>query len=107
MTVLILAAEGDEHAAAVLAEIGRGSEAQILDLSAFPESVALTMRYDDCESCEPRRFAIRRDDQSLDLAGVGAIWWRRPQQPTISPAISRVGHRNFAMNECQEALAGL
>ena len=108
MTVLILATRADEHAAAVLAEIGRrGHEAEILDLSAFPQDVTLAMRYDSCIDCQPRRFGFRIGGGDLDLNRVGAIWWRRPQTPQISPDLTRASHRNFAANESQEALAGL
>lgn len=108
MTVLVLATATDEHAAAVLGELGRrGHPAQLLDLSVFPQETALTMRYDSCTDCQRRQFGFSGEENTLDLTDVGAIWWRRPQVPQISPAIRRPGHRNFAMNECQEALAGL
>lgn len=108
MTVLILASRADEHAAAVLGEIDRRDHhAQVLDLSTFPQEVALTMRYDTCRDCQPRRFALNVEGSVLDLQSVGSIWWRRPQVPQISPDITREGHRAFAANECQEALAGL
>lgn len=46
-------------------------------------------------------------ETGLDIESCGAIWWRRPQQPEISPDVTRTSHRYFAMNECSEALQGL
>jgi glutathione synthase/RimK-type ligase-like ATP-grasp enzyme len=108
MTVLILAPGTDEHAITVAREIRTlGHDVRIVDLSAFPERANLTLRYDCCTNCGGRRFAFTIEGERLDLAHVGAIWWRRPSLPAISADIIRPGHRDFAANETQEALAGL
>jgi glutathione synthase/RimK-type ligase-like ATP-grasp enzyme len=105
MAVLVLARSDDEHATAVADEIARGGgRAEILDLSLFPQHATLAMRY-DC--CGERRFRFELEDSVLDLDAVGSVWWRRPQQPLISPGITRESHRLFAANETHEALAGL
>jgi len=108
MTVLILAPDTDEHATAVAGEIRTlGHDVRIVDLAAFPQRAFLTLRYDCCADCGGRRFAFTIEGERLDLAHVGAIWWRRPRPPDISADITRPGHRDFAANETQEALAGL
>ena len=105
MAVLVLARQDDEHATAVAEEIARfGGQAEIVDLSVFPQRAALSMRY-DC--CGQRRFRFEVEGCALDLDEFGSVWWRRPQQPLISPGITRESHRLFAANETQEALAGL
>jgi glutathione synthase/RimK-type ligase-like ATP-grasp enzyme len=105
MAVLVLSRPDDEHATAVADEIARnGGRAEIVDLSLFPQKASLAMRY-DC--CGQRRFRLELEDRVLDLDDFGTVWWRRPQQPLISPGIRRDSDRLFAANESQEALAGL
>ncbi len=108
--ILVVATERDEHARAVIAEIAAaGGRASVLDLSEIPQARHLTVRYRAGE----RRFSIARQSwngsagEAIDLDECRAIWWRRPQTPAISDAIDRPSHRLFAMNETQEALAGL
>jgi glutathione synthase/RimK-type ligase-like ATP-grasp enzyme len=108
MAVLILATTSDPHATAVAAEIEQlGAEARILDLSLFPQHARLSARYECCTDCGGRSFALELDSETLQLGDFGAVWWRRPQTPQVSPDIVRPTHRMFAANEAQEALAGL
>jgi glutathione synthase/RimK-type ligase-like ATP-grasp enzyme len=105
VSVLVLATSEDEHARAVADEVARlGGQVDIVDLSAFPERARLTMSYDCCGG---RSFRFDVNGRTLDLGDVGAVWWRRPQPPQVSSAITRPSHRLFAANEAQEALAGL
>ena len=102
--ILVVSTPTDEHALAVLAELSKlGAQAQILDLSEFPQQFGLALRYHQGE----RDFSFGCKEGGLDLENCGAVWWRRPQVPQISSEITRPSHRDFAMNECQEALAGL
>ena len=105
MSVLILTLSDDEHAAAVGGEINRlGGEAEIVDLSAFPQQLRLSMRYDCCGG---RRFALDLPSGRRDIRDFRSVWWRRPQAPLVSPDITRPAHRMFAANEAHEALYGL
>jgi glutathione synthase/RimK-type ligase-like ATP-grasp enzyme len=106
VSVLILAPTTDEHATAVGAGItGQGGHVDIVDVAAFPERAALTMRFDGCGGC--RRSIITLAERSIDLDTVGAVWWRRPHWPAVAPGMVRPSHRAFAANETQEALGGL
>ena len=52
MSVLILAQERDEHAAAVAAELERlGGHAEIVDTSVFPDRARVVARFETCEHC--------------------------------------------------------
>ena len=94
----------DEHAQAVQVELSRrNARSQLIDLAEFPQRLGLSMTYDD----GGRSFAFGCAEGGLDLDDCGAIWWRRPQSPEISPRIPRDSHRQFAYNECAEALQGL
>lgn len=108
--ILILATDQDEHARAVIDEIAAAGEtAELLDLSQLPGQLRLTIGFGGSS----RHFAFQRLDTAggasgtIDLAECRSIWWRRPQTPIISDAITRPSHRLFAMNELHEALAGL
>lgn len=107
MAILILATAADEHAVAVAGELERlGARAEIVDLSEFPQRATLSARYACCADCGGRGFALELPDRRIDLAEVGAVWWRRPQPLEVSPEIVRSGHRQFAFTEAQEALTG-
>lgn len=104
--ILVISSTSDEHAEAVRRELASmGAPAALLDLSTFPTSLSLAVRYDDGK---PPRFTLDPvDGQPLDLATVGAIWWRRPQPFRLDPGIGRPSHRDFAYGESAEAFAGL
>jgi hypothetical protein len=102
--ILVISTPRDEHAQSVLVELSKlGAPAQLLDLSEFPRSLGLAMRYEGGD----RRFVLGCADGGLDLEDCGAVWWRRPQPPEISGDITRPSHRAFALNESAEALQGL
>lgn len=105
MAVLIVSTEEDPHARAVAAHLaGLGERPRILDLSLVPQRAHLSVRY---TCCGTRRFELGEPGEAADLGEFGAVWWRRPQQPDMSPEIADGGHRLFAANEVHEALSGL
>ncbi|MBA4177065.1 MAG: alpha-L-glutamate ligase [Leptothrix sp. (in: Bacteria)] len=104
--ILVLSNHRDEHAQAVMVELSRrGAEARLLDLSRFPLDLGLSMHYD--AQGGGRRFVFGCDDAGLDLDDCGAIWWRRPQPPSVDGAVARTEHQHFALSESHEALHGL
>ena len=109
--ILVIANEQDEHARAVIDEIAAaGGQAELLDLSELPGSLQLTIQFDDSTpSFRFRRLQLNGGPAGaeIDLGACRSIWWRRPQAPIISDAITRPSHRQFAMSETHEALAGM
>ncbi len=104
--ILVISNHLDEHAQAVMVELSRrGAEARLLDLSRFPLQLGLSMNYES--SGGGRRFVFGCDDGGLNLDDCGAIWWRRPQQPSVAAAVARAEHQHFALSESHEALQGL
>lgn len=78
---------------------------RLLDLERFPLQLCLSMHYDGSGGS---RFVFGCDDtDGLDLADCGAVWWRRPQHPSVAGAVNRPSHQNFALSESHEALSGL
>jgi hypothetical protein len=103
--ILVISHHRDEHAQAVMIELSRRKAAtQLLDLARFPLHLCLSMHYDGTGGS---RFFFGCDDDGLDLSDCGAVWWRRPQQPSVAGAVGRPAHQNFALSESQEALSGL
>lgn len=105
MTVLIISSLQDVHAQAVMTALAerRGIDVELLDLSDFPQRLALSMAFED----GTQRFTLRRPGaQSLDLRQVRAVWWRRPQA-FAPPTTMTDPHRRFALSEAATAFQGL
>ena len=103
--ILVVSNHRDEHAQSVMVELSRrGAATRLLDLSRFPLQLGLSMHYDGSGGT---RFLFGCDDGGLDLDDCGAIWWRRPQPPSVEGAVARVEHQHFALSESHEALQGL
>jgi glutathione synthase/RimK-type ligase-like ATP-grasp enzyme len=95
----------DPHAQRVMEHLrDAGQEVFLLDLAELPDRATLTVDYDHGHG---RTIELARDGQPLlDLAGVTAIWWRRPQ--SVDPStVTDPEVRLFTMNEWQEAINGL
>ena len=105
MKILVLSELNDPHARAVIEALAaRGEEAQLLDLSEFPTRLALSMTFED----GARQFTLKRSSGGrLDLATVGAVWWRRPQPFKLPAGVTDPVHRHFAMSEALTAFHGL
>lgn len=102
--IAIVSTHLDEHALAVQVELSRrNARSQLLNLADFPQRLGLRMEYDG----SGHAFGFGCADGPFDLDDCGAVWWRRPHPPAISPSITRDSHRQFAYNECSEALQGL
>ncbi len=105
-SILIISSERDEHAGAVANQLTRlGVEHHLLDLAGFPENVGLVLRY--ANEAAPAALLRGVGGADIDLANVGAVWYRRPQPFVIPASLNRPSHRTFAYNESHEAIAGL
>ncbi|MBI3368469.1 MAG: hypothetical protein HY021_08520, partial [Burkholderiales bacterium] len=103
--ILVISHHRDEHAQAVMVELSRrGAATRLLDLARFPLELSLVMQYDGRGAS---RFVFGCDDKGLELDDCGAIWWRRPQFPSVQGTVNRAEHQHFAVSESQEALHGL
>ena len=103
--ILVISHHRDEHAQSVMVELSRrGAATRLLDLSRFPLQLGLAMHYDGTGG---ERFMFGCDDAGLDLDDCAAVWWRRPQHPSVEGAVDKPGHQNFALSESAEALSGL
>lgn len=82
----------------------QGCEAELLDLAEFPAELHLAMDYRGRE----RSFRLRRKDGGeLDLNGVTAVWWRRPQAFVLPPDLTDAAARRYAISESTTVFQGL
>ena len=104
-TVVIVSSKSDAHATAVLKELRTMDHpATLLDLSDFPLNSQLSMEY---STGRADRFNLKAPAGVIDFAEVGAIWWRRPQNFQLDPAVTAHAAVQFAFNESHEAITGL
>lgn len=102
--ILAISSEDDDHARAVLEGLDReGATARLVDLSAFPRRLSLSMDYDRTDG----ENALRARLSEVSLSDCGAVWWRRPQPFELSPELGDRTDRSFAYRECRSALDGL
>jgi glutathione synthase/RimK-type ligase-like ATP-grasp enzyme len=103
--IIIFSGRGDAHAAAVKAELTRvGERPCLLDLSAFPQRLSLTMGY----SGDRRAFEIAGEaGELLDFNSVQSAWWRRPQKFVFPPELIDPDALCFADLEARMAFDGL
>ena len=102
--VLIVAPEDDVHAKAVARIIERdhGVEARLFDLEAFPSDCAATAEIGPEYPLEGVRVAYGTHEEDF-LAGVTAVWWRRPRPC----AVPETPYQSFQRTECDHFMQGL
>lgn len=104
--ILVISHPQDVHAKAVLEALRTlDAPVRLLNIADFPQQLGLHIEAGG--GAYQRQLQLPGEAEALDLAEVGAVWWRRPQSPVLHEAITRPSHRSFAFNECHEALAGL
>lgn len=100
--ILVVSHPLDDHATAVLRELDRaGHPARLVDTGDFPARSSLSLAY---ATAQPSQ--LRTPDAGVDLADVGAVWWRRPQPYTVDPGLEPAAAR-FAFTESHEAISGM
>jgi glutathione synthase/RimK-type ligase-like ATP-grasp enzyme len=109
--ILVTSSPSDVHAQEVLKKLAeQGTPCRLLDLSLFPVQMSLTGRYPRGGmgiASDPRFELQFPQGDTLDLAAVRAVWWRRPQPYRVSPEISDAAMRDFALSETETALTGI
>ena len=100
--ILIISADEDVHAQAVMREMAKRGrhEARMLNLSEFPMRVSMNMRLDNNGHHD---FELRFPDKTVRMEEVTSVWWRRPQPFGIPPEVRDPAARHFAMSEAATA----
>jgi len=103
--ILILSSADDQHAIDVMKHLEQiEAPYHLLDLSKFPQNISINMHFDG-QYISHLQYLQRRSQ--VDLSGVGAVWWRRPQHFKLHDCIKDPEHRQFAYREMDEAFTGL
>lgn len=104
--ILIISANEDIHAQAVMRELARHdrSGARMLNLSGFPVRFSLNMRFDNNGHCD---HELHFADRTVSMKEVSAVWWRRPQPFGIPAEVKDPAARQFAMSEAAKAFQGM
>ena len=103
-SILVISHTHDFHAGEVLDHLARlGADAVLFDTGRIPREIALTLGFD----AEGWHGSTRVDGRALDLARVGAAWWRRPQAFALHADVVGPDDRGFALGETHAAVTGL
>jgi biotin carboxylase len=103
--ILILTEAFDPHADAVIARLRRrGVEVARFNPADFPAhaSVSVAFSADGLDA-----LTLQTDSAALDLAGLTAVWWRRPQTPLPDETESDAATRGYVSEECRAVLNDL
>jgi glutathione synthase/RimK-type ligase-like ATP-grasp enzyme len=104
--ILVVSSPTDGHASAILETLeAAGAEAMLLDLSAFPRELQLSMEFE--RDAGFARYELTHNGVARDLSECGVVWWRRPQSFVIHEAVGSAVDRAFAFTEGQAAFSGL
>jgi glutathione synthase/RimK-type ligase-like ATP-grasp enzyme len=102
--IVVISHPDDRHAVVVMEALRRhGADVVLLDLAELPDRSTITVDYAD--PCAPTVVLVRDGERSV-LSDATAVWWRRPQSPTLD-SITDVDVLGFTHGEWFEALNGL
>jgi glutathione synthase/RimK-type ligase-like ATP-grasp enzyme len=100
--ILIISFPDSDHVERVRQHLRMPS--MVVDTSWFPVALGLEARL--AAGTEGLRFALP-DGERLDLADVGAVWYRRPRSLELHQDLVDGTARRFAWSESNEALLGV
>lgn len=105
VTVLIFSSLSDVHARAVMSALSTHKcRVELLDLSEFPQRLALSMAFQNGRRC----FSLDRPKHGrLDFSEVRSAWWRRPQAFQFPNSVIERSHQRLAFSETGTAFQGL
>ncbi|AXA93635.1 MvdC/MvdD family ATP grasp protein [Massilia sp. YMA4] len=103
--ILIVTGKDDLHALMVQRELhARGQPCALFETDLIAHSPAISWRFDSGRA----RVSLRcREGDPVDLADVGAIWWRRPQPKQQLNAATPGEHGALIDVECRGTMMGM
>ena len=100
--ILIVSFEDNEHVRQVRRHLT--APHALVDTSWFPATLRMSAKF--CRSCDRRALTLPTGEK-LDLADVGAVWYRRIRPLGLHEELVDETSRLFAWSESNEALLGL
>jgi hypothetical protein len=103
--ILILTESFDPHADAVFARLrNRGADVARFNPADFPSRAAVSIA---CDADGLRTATLETDSARIDLTGLTAAWWRRPQPPALIDAELDAATGGYVSEECRAVLNDL
>lgn len=105
--ILVVSFQDNPHVRAVLDHVHR--PVTVFDVADYPSRTGLQVRFgvDGHDDGPIDRIALTVGAEELDLATVGAVWYRRERPMGLDPALTDETARLFAWSESHEALTGI
>ena len=101
--ILIVSFHENDHVERVRQHLTR--PARVFDIGDFPARTRMEVRFADGE---PDLLTLQpQGEEPLDLADVGAVWFRRIRPMDFDPALTAPTGRLFAWSESHEAINGI
>jgi len=96
--ILILSGSNDRHAIHVAEQLRqRGASVVSFNPARFPREAQVSLSYTPAGMV---RQLLCVDGQEIDLAGLQAVWYRRPEKPIAPSAVRDRSARAFVEQEC-------
>lgn len=96
--ILILSETGDLHASHVADRLReRGAPVVVFGPARFPREVEISQTYTPAGL---ERQVLRFDGETVDLASVDTVWYRRPEKPIAPAGVTDATARAFVEKEC-------
>ena len=103
--IVVISHTGDAHSNEVVARLlRRKADVVLLDTSAFPRTVGISVRQGSGEDWHATAMV---DGRRRTLAEARTVWWRRPLPFQLHQGLNSQADRAFAYGECHAAITGL
>lgn len=103
--ILVVSYPDEEHTAAVVGHLRKGGRDVVqIDLADFPSATSMAATWSDIDA---PRFLLDQQGRTVDVAGAGAVWWRRVRGFGVDPSIGQEQRRAFAHSETSQAVLGM
>jgi hypothetical protein len=102
--ILILSAPDDSHVSLVTRKLAKiQADVRWIDPGSVPATAKVVLSYDSSHIC---RMNLLGDKWAIDLAGVSAVWYRRPSIATAASNLED-GLHSWMIEETNSCLVGL
>ncbi|HEY1297892.1 MAG TPA: hypothetical protein VGJ60_32840 [Chloroflexota bacterium] len=100
--ILILTQPADPHADAVMARLqDHGADVVRFNPADFPERASVSVAY-GAHALQAATLETAAD--TIDLLGLSAVWWRRPEPPVAAESVWDADTRSYVAEECRVVL---
>jgi glutathione synthase/RimK-type ligase-like ATP-grasp enzyme len=103
--ILVVSFPEEEHTQDVIGRLrARGRPVHLLDLGSLPSQRSVTLEWRQDRAMQS---IVHGAGESLDLADVGVVWWRRVRPFDVDASVTAPHARAFATSETTQAVYGM